>query len=557
MVRRALARPATWFAVLLRGQRQSPSGFDFVDHLASAKTHPQKNLHLGGFKPAYMSAESASNSVNAPKATRREWIGLAVLSIACLLYSMDLSVLFLAIPSITTDLDPSPDQLLWINDIYGFMVAGFLITMGTLGDRIGRRRVLLYGAAAFGLASVLCAFASTAPLLIVARALLGIAGATIAPSTLSLIVNMFEREDERAQAISIWGTAFSLGGTVGPVVGGLLLSRFHWGSVFLINVPIMLGLLLVAPKLLPEYKTDQPGKLDLVSVALSLSAVLPVIYGLKLIAVYGLSLIALGAIVAGLVIGYVFLRRQRVIEFPMIDLGLFTNRRFNMALVANLAGIFFIFAIFMLQNQYLQQVLNLSPLEAGLWSVPHSLVFAFMSLYAYRVTQRFGEVRTVVWGLAVFALGAGLMGWAVYAQSLYAVLAMNVLLAVGFVPVILTTTNLIVSSAPPERAGSASAISETSAEFGGALGVALLGSLATLIYRAQMAAVPMESTVDAANKAKASLSGALQEGLASPGAAWVVTAQSAFASGFALVCVLGAVSLAVLSLVMRRVLGKG
>ncbi len=181
------------------------------------------------------------------RATRREWIGLFVLSIACLVYSMDLSVLFLAIPAIVRDLDPSPSELLWINDIYGFMVAGFLVTMGTLGDRVGRRRVLLIGAFFFGLASAFAAFAETSGQLILARALLGIAGATIAPSTLSLVVNLFQDEAERNRAIGIWGTAFALGGLVGPLLGGLLLQYFHWGAVFLINIPIMLALLVWRP----------------------------------------------------------------------------------------------------------------------------------------------------------------------------------------------------------------------------------------------------------------------------------------------------------------------
>src|ERR687892_1924589 len=202
------------------------------------------------------------------RAGRKEWIGLAVISIACLLYVMDLSVLYLAVPSLTRDLAPSSTQLLWITDIYGFMVAGFLITMGTLGDRIGRRRILLVGGAAFGTASIVAAFSTTAEMLIAARALLGIAGATIAPSTLSLIRNMFLDDSERTRAISIWGTSFAAGGAVGPLIGGVLLEHFWWGSVFLINVPVMALLLTLGPKLLPEFRDTEAGRLDLFSVAL-------------------------------------------------------------------------------------------------------------------------------------------------------------------------------------------------------------------------------------------------------------------------------------------------
>src|SRR5687767_5897647 len=208
------------------------------------------------------------------KATRKEWIGLGVIALPCLLYSMDLTVLHMAVPQLSRDLDPSSTELLWIIDIYGFMVAGFLIAAGTLGDRIGRRKLLMIGAAMFGLASVAAAYSRTAEMLIVTRALLGIAGATVAPSTLSLIRNMFHDEHERTRAISVWITAYSLGGIVGPLIGGVLLERFFWGSVFLIAVPPMALLLVVGPMLLPEYKDPQARLPDFPSALLSLAAVL-------------------------------------------------------------------------------------------------------------------------------------------------------------------------------------------------------------------------------------------------------------------------------------------
>ncbi|MBY3064829.1 MFS transporter, partial [Rhizobium laguerreae] len=271
-------------------------------------------------------------------AGRREWIGVCVLSIACLIYSMDLSILFLAIPAIVADLDPSASELLWINDIYGFMVAGFLVTMGTLGDRIGRRRVLLIGAAAFGVASALAAFSTTAQQLIVSRAFLGIAGATIAPSTLSLIVNLFTNEAERNRAIGIWGTAFALGGLIGPLLGGFLLQYFHWGAVFLINIPVMFILLIAAPILLPEYKSEDGARLDLLSVLLSLATVLPIIYGFKHVAADGFDIRHLLPIGGGLVVGWLFLRRQKTLPDPLIDLKLFALPAFTASLLVNLAG---------------------------------------------------------------------------------------------------------------------------------------------------------------------------------------------------------------------------
>ena len=382
-------------------------------------------------------------------------MGLGVITIACMIYSMDLSVLFLAVPSIVKDLDPTPTQLLWINDIYGFMVAGFLVTMGSLGDRIGRRKVLLIGAAAFGLASIFAAFSTSANMLILARALLGIAGATIAPSTLSLVFSMFPNEAEKNRAMGIWGTGFAVGGLVGPVIGGVLLQFFGWGSVFLINVPIMAALLIVAPFLLPEYKSENGGKLDLASVALSLGTILPVIFGLKQLAAYGLATMPFAAILIGTALGYLFIRRQNHLTDPMIDLALFKVPAFNTALLVNLAGIFFVFAIFLYQNQYLQLVLDLSPLHAGLWSIIPSLIFTFMSLYSHKFIARFGASQAVIGGLLINALAFATMAIAALYASLFGILGAAMLIGLGFVPVILTTMNMIVSSAPIERAGAA------------------------------------------------------------------------------------------------------
>src|SRR5688572_28030502 len=264
-----------------------------------------------------------ASAVTAPRAGRREWIGLAVIALPCMLYSMDLTVLNLAVPHLSADLKPSSAELLWIIDIYGFMVAGALITMGTLGDRIGRRRLLLIGATAFGIASVIAAFSSSAEMLIATRALLGVAGATLAPSTLSLIRNMFLDPNQRTFAIGVWVTSYSVGGAIGPLLGGILLEYFHWGSVFLLGVPVMLLLLVLGPLLLPEYRDPKAGRLDLLSAALSLAAVLLVIYGLKRIAEGGLAWLPVVCIAIGLLVGFQFVRRQRRLADPLIDLRLF------------------------------------------------------------------------------------------------------------------------------------------------------------------------------------------------------------------------------------------
>src|SRR5262245_148041 len=279
------------------------------------------------------------------RATRREWIGLAVIALPALVYAMDLTVLTLALPSISADLRPSSTELLWIVDIYGFMVAGFLITMGTLGDRIGRRRLLLTGAAAFGAASVVAAFSSSPEMLIASRALLGVAGATLAPSTLSLIRNMFEDDGQRTVAIGIWIASFSAGAAIGPLVGGLLLESFEWGSVFLLAVPVMALLLAIGPRLLPEYKDPEPGRLDPVSAALSLVAVLAVIYGIKTIAKDGVGLAGVAPVLVGLAVGGAFVDRQRRLSEPMIDLDLFRRPAFSLALGANTLGFAVVFGI--------------------------------------------------------------------------------------------------------------------------------------------------------------------------------------------------------------------
>lgn len=493
------------------------------------------------------------------KAGRREWIGLCVLSIACLIYSMDLSVLFLAMPAIVSDLDPSAAELLWINDIYGFMVAGFLVTMGTLGDRIGRRRVLLAGAFAFGVASALAAFSTSAPQLIAARALLGIAGATIAPSTLSLIVNLFEDEGERNRAIGVWGTAFALGGLIGPLIGGLLLQYFHWGSVFLINIPVMLALLVAGPLLLPEYRNPESARIDVTSVLFSLAAVLPVIYGLKHMAAYGFELDQAAALVIGLAFGFAFIRRQKTLAHPLIDLQLFRIPAFSASLVVNLAGVFFIFGIFLYQNLFLQLVTGLSAFEAALWSIPSSLIFTAMSFQAHRVTNRLGPSRTVILGLLVNAAGTTLMALAAYLESAVGILAASTVVAVGFVPVVLTTTGLIVGTAPPERAGSASAISETSAEFGGALGVALLGSIGTFIYRSIMAGVDLSGlTPDQVTAASSSLASAVDmaKSLGTTEPVWLAPARTGFSLGFTACCLVATLSLLALAAIARNIYAK-
>ncbi len=481
----------------------------------------------------------------APRAGRKEWIGLAVISLACLLYVMDLSVLYLAVPSLTRDLEPTSSQLLWITDIYGFMVAGFLITMGTLGDRIGRRRVLLTGAAAFGASSVIAAFSTSAEMLIAARALLGIAGATVAPSTLSLIRNMFHDPHQRMTAIGVWGTSFAVGGALGPLVGGVLLEFFWWGSVFLINVPVMGVLLVLGPRLLPEFRDPGAGRLDLTSVFLSLGAVLPVIYGLKQLAQGGAGATAAAAVAAGLVFGGAFVRRQTRLEDPLIDLRLFRIPAFSVSVMSNTLTGFIAFGTFLFVAQYLQLVVGLTPLNAGLWSLPSSLAVIAGSMLAPKVSRLVRPAFGVAGGLLLAAAGLSVLTQVGATSGLATVVTGTVVFSLGLGPVFILATDLIVGTAPAERAGAASAISETGAELGGALGIALLGSIGTAVYRGGVTdALPPDVPLAAAEAARDTLGGALavaQELPGDVGQGLAGAALDAFAQGLHISATAGAV----------------
>ncbi len=474
-----------------------------------------------------------NDATNAHKATRREWLGLAVIALPCLLYSMDLTVLFLAIPRITAELKPSSTQLLWISDIYGFMVAGSLITMGTLGDRIGRRRLLLLGAGLFGAASVLAAFSTSAAMLIATRALLGVAGATIAPSTLSLIRNMFADPHERTVAIGIWVTSYSVGAVIGPLLGGALLHFFWWGSVFLLAVPVMLLLLVAGPRLLPEFRDPNAGRLDVVSAALSLTAVLFVIYGLKRIAADGVSWIPATTIVAGIAIAAAFVRRQRTRPDPFIDLALFRSPAFSASLATYMLSIFVFFGVSMLVSQYLQLVLGLSPLVAGLWTLPSAFSFVAGALAAPVIVRRVRPPLVMAGCLMVSTIGFALLARVGSTSGLALIVAGTVVTGIAISPVVTLATDLIVGAAPPERAGAASAISETSAELGGAVSIAILGSIATAVYRARMLdAVQPGLPPHVTALARSTLGGAVDAAAelpASEGAALLDAARDAFA----------------------------
>jgi DHA2 family multidrug resistance protein-like MFS transporter len=493
------------------------------------------------------------------RAGRREWIGLSVLALACLMYIMDLTVLHLAVPAISADLAPSSTQLLWIIDVYGFFVAGSLVTMGTLGDRIGRRRLLLIGAAAFGVASLLAAFSTSAEMLIVSRALLGLAGATLAPSTLSLIFHMFTDERERKVAIGLWIASFSAGSAVGPVLGGFMLEWFWWGSVFLLALPVMVLLLVLGPRVLPEYRDPDAGRLDVLSAAMAVTATLAVIYGLKAIPQDGPGLVPVACILAGLAVGVAFVTRQRGLASPMIDVRLFRIGSFNAALATNFLAVFVSVGYFLFIAQYLQLVVGLSPLQAGLWSLPSAIGFIAGSQLVPRVLAGVSPRLVIGGGLGAAAAGLAVLTQVGTTGGLPMLVIGSVIISVGLSPVFGLTTEMVVGSAPPEQAGAASGISETGAELGGALGIAVMGSLGVAIYRGELAErLPAGLPPEAAAAARDTLGSAVEVAGQLPaqlGAAVLDAAQVAFVHGMRLTSVISAVLaavLAVVALVMLR-----
>jgi DHA2 family multidrug resistance protein-like MFS transporter len=465
------------------------------------------------------------------------WLALSVLVLAVLLVAVDATVLGLANPYISEDLQPSGTQLLWIGDVYSFVIAGLLVSMGSLGDRIGRKRILLVGATAFGAVSVLNAYATTPEMMIAARALLGVAGATLMPATLALIRNLFHDPRERSLAVGIWGATASAGTAVGPIVGGFLLEHFWWGSVFLINLPVMAVLVVVGIRLLPESRTPNPGPWDVTSVALSLVGMIGVVYAVKEAAAHGLTWEASAVGLLGAAALYGFVRRQLTLPVPLLDMRLFRDRGFSGAVLADLLTVLGLSGLVFFLSQYLQLVQGRPPFEAGLAELPAAVGAVVAGLLAGRAARRFSVRAIVAGGLA--AIGLALASLTVLDRSTGYPLLGAALLVVGVGAGLsfTVTADVILGSVPKEQAGAASAVSETAYELGAALGIAVLGSIVTGVYGGFTA--PTGTPAGAHD----SLGGALQASTTMPPATaetMLSSARDAFTEGLTLASAAGA-----------------
>jgi DHA2 family multidrug resistance protein-like MFS transporter len=481
-----------------------------------------------------------------PRAGRKEWTALGVLMLPLLLVSMDVSILYFAIPSISRALEPSATQQLWILDMYGFVLAGLLITMGALGDRIGRRTLVLAGAAVFGAASVAAAYADSAGVLIGVRALLGVGGAALMPSTLALIRNLFRDAEQRGKAVTLWTAVMTTGISLGPVVSGLLLEHFWWGAVFLINLPAMVLLLVLVPFLVPEFTSAKHEPFDLMSAVLSLGAVLLAIYGIKETALHGYEPLPALAIGVGLALGCVFVRRQARLAHPMVDLGLLGRRDFGGPVLANLLAMFATVGMAVFLSQYLQSVLGRSPFDAALWSLVPAAGVAVMAPTGAVLAQRVDRAYVMGGGFLLSACGFLWLTRVHTGSALWFTLTGAGMYAGGLVAAMTLANELALGAAPPERAGTAAAVLESGQELGGALGMAVLGSIEAAVYSRDMAgALPPGAPQAAA--VRATLGGATAAAAQLPATsadAVLTAARGAFTHGMDVAAVGAAVVMA-------------
>ncbi|MFD7227104.1 MFS transporter [Streptomyces sp. NPDC059881] len=412
------------------------------------------------------------------------WVVLLVLCVSLLLVALDATVLHVAVPAVTEDLRPTGVELLWIVDAYPLVCASLLILFGTLGDRVGRRRILLLGYALFGVASAVAALATTPEVLIAARALLGVGGAMIMPATLSILRAVFPDRRERATAIGVWTAVAAVGAATGPVLGGFLVQHFWWGSVFLINIPLMLLILPVGRWLLPESRGDGDGPWDVLGALMAAAGVLGIVLGVKRLGA-GDGLLdprTVGPLLAGALLITLFVRRQKRREHPLIDIRMFAMATFSTSVGCIVLAMLALVGLELIAVQYLQLVLGLSPLETGLRLLP--LTFAAMAAGATGsfTLRRLGPRRMVGWGFVLTAAAVLLLTLMGQHDRPLLLTVAFVLLGFGLQTTLFGAYESMLSEAPPEHAGGAAAIGETSYQLGAGMGIALLGSVMNAAY---------------------------------------------------------------------------
>lgn len=479
---------------------------------------------------------------NAPRVGAKGWAALVVLMLPVLLVSVDNTVLSFALPEISMALSPSGAEQLWIIDVYPLVLAGLLVTMGTMGDRFGRRRLLLIGAIGFAAVSGLAAFAPTAGWLIAARALLGFFGAMLMPSTLSLLRSVFRNREQRRMAIAVWAAGFSAGSALGPIVGGFLLEHYSWGSVFLVAVPVLIPLLVFAPLLVPESRDPNPGRIDPLSILFSMAAMLPFVYAIKSFATEGPTVYAGAWAVLGVVMGVLFVRRQLRADIPMLDMALFRQGTFSGAILVNLFSVIALVGFLYFVSQHVQLVLGLSPMQAGFALVPGMAAMIVAGLAVVPISRRVRPNVLIPAALVFSVAGYLLVAFTTSDHGVAPLIIAFTVLGIGIGAAETISNELILSSAPAAKAGAASAVSETAYELGAVLGTAILGGIITAFYRGALV-LPEGIPADLAAHARETLAGAYTAAAALPeqvGAALWDAATAAFGSGIMVTSLIGA-----------------
>ena len=488
------------------------------------------------------------------KAGPRQWASLVVLMLPVLLVSVNNTALSFALPAISQGLHPTASQLLWIVDVYPLILAALLIPMGSLGDRMGRRKMLMIGSTGFGLVSLFAAFAPTAEWLLAARVGIAVFGSMLLPATLSLLRSVFRDDRQRTLAIAIWTAGFSAGAALGPIAGGFLLNHFWWGSVFLLAVPVLLAFLIAAPLILPESKDPNPGPVDPLSIVLAVLTMAPVVYGIKALATGGSVLHGVLFIAVGALCGLHFARQQVAKDYPMLDLRFFRSPRFSGGLAINVTANVALFGFLFFFTQYLQLVNGTDPMTSGLLMVPGLVLSILAGLGAERIARLVGIRTAVVLGLLLVAAGFFVVAFTDQMSSSAPILVAFTIMSAGTGLATTLSTDLVVSSVPEAKAGAASAVSETGYEVGAVLGTAVLGGLTTAFYQAHLE-LPAAVSADSAQIAHETLGGALDVAAESPAGSVIADAAvAAFSSGMQWTALIGGVVVAVVALVLARVL---